>query len=62
MIAKNPLQLITSCLKSLKNRGYYDLPYRNSWERIEFTSNKPKEEQEDVAAIAAAAIALHLVS
>ena len=60
--AKDPLQEMTSCLKQLEKRGYFSLPFRYSWERIELNVNELKEEQEDVAAIIAAATMLNLVS
>ena len=45
-IAKKPLLLIKSCLKTLKYRGFYKLRFRNLWERVEFNipmNNKPSD-------------------
>lgn len=55
--AKRPHRVLKSCLKSLKNRGYYKLRFRNMWERIEFDINKNKKrsDSDDAALIAATA-------
>lgn len=42
---RNPLQVLASCMKLLRNRGYFNLRHRDSWERIEFTLTKTRKDQ-----------------
>ena len=55
--AKRPQRVLKSCLKTLKNLGYYKRRFRNRWERIEFDINKNKKrsDSDDAALIAATA-------
>ncbi len=52
----NPLQALASCMKLLRNRGFFKLRRRNLWERIEFTQSNREEDQDEAAALAAASI------
>lgn len=55
--ANRPHRVLKSCLKVLKNLGYYKRRFRNRWERIEFNINidKKRSDSDDVALIAATA-------
>ncbi len=55
--AKRPLRVLKSCLKTLKNLGYYKRRFRNRWERIEFNINidKKRSDSDDAALLAATA-------
>ncbi|MCY3541429.1 MAG: hypothetical protein OXH31_05930 [Gammaproteobacteria bacterium] len=54
----NPRQMLASCMKLLRNRGYFNLPHRDSWERIEFKTTKTRKDQDDAnnAALVAASM------
>lgn len=52
----NTLQALASCMKLLRNRGFFKLRHRNLWERIEFTQNNREEDQDEAATLAVASI------
>ena len=54
----NPLQALTSCMKLLRNRGFFKLQFRDSWERVEFTMPKREEDQDKAVAAALAATSI----
>lgn len=54
---KRPHRALKSCLKKLKNGGYYKRRFPNLWERVEFDINidKKQSNSDDAALIAATA-------
>ena len=52
----NTLQALASCMKLLRNRGFFKLRRQNLWERIEFTQSNREEDQDEAAVLAAASI------
>lgn len=60
----NPLQALTSCMKLLRNRGFFKLQHRNSWERVEFIGsiNKGDQDKDSDVVIAAAVMVPSIAS